>query len=290
MGLPRTTTTNVISLEDSVVSSERFGFGENWRQFLEHLNDERIEQAEQSLCKMLQVKDLKGKTFLDVGSGSGLFSLVARRLGAKVRSFDYDPQSVACTAELKRRYFANDKDWTVERGSAIDETYMASLGAYDVVYSWGVLHHTGGMWKGLELIDQCVKPKGKLFIALYNDQGGASRRWLKKKKIYNRLPDALKTPFAALVYAYPEAKTLLSHTLKGEFFLYFKNIIHYGALTGRGMSWWHDRIDWIGGLPFEVANPGEIFTYYRDRGYSMSALTTVGGTNACNEFVFCKDA
>jgi len=99
---------------EEIKTGSRFAFGENWNKFLGHLDDERIRQAEQSLCAMLNVKDLQGKRFLDMGSGSGLFSLAARRLGATVHSFDYDPQSVACTKELKRLYFSNDSDWKVE--------------------------------------------------------------------------------------------------------------------------------------------------------------------------------
>src|SRR5437762_1776221 len=103
---------------------ERFKFGENWSRFLSLLNEERIREAEASLKKMLEVESLAGKSFLDIGSGSGLFSLAARRLGARVHSFDYDPQSVACAAELKRRYFPNDADWTIEEGSALDADYI----------------------------------------------------------------------------------------------------------------------------------------------------------------------
>ena len=95
-----------------VEQGKRFAFGENWTRFLATLDDERITIAEQSLREMLGVEQLTGKSFLDIGSGSGLFSLVARRLGARVYSFDYDPQSVACTAELRRRYFPDDEQWT----------------------------------------------------------------------------------------------------------------------------------------------------------------------------------
>src|SRR5882762_10570218 len=110
-----------------VARGERFDFGANWARFLGTVNDERIAQAEKSLCEMLAVRDLHGKRFLDVGSGSGLFSLAARRLGARVHSFDYDPQSVACTSELKRRYFNGDDRWMVEEGSALDAVYVKSL-------------------------------------------------------------------------------------------------------------------------------------------------------------------
>src|SRR5207302_10440486 len=133
-----------------VTRGERFEFGKNWGRFLEVLDDERIGEAEESLKKMLEVEGLAGKSFLDIGSGSGLFSLAARRLGARVHSFDYDPQSVACAAELRRRYFPNDEDWVVEPGSALDEAYLNRLGTFDIVYSWGVLHHTGAMWQALK--------------------------------------------------------------------------------------------------------------------------------------------
>src|SRR5262245_19550353 len=123
----------------------RFEFGKNWTRFLESLSDIRIREAETSLREMLGVKSLHDKSFLDIGSGSGLFSLAARRLGARVHSFDYDRHSVACAAELKRRYFPNDSHWTIAQGSVLDDEYMLSLGQFDIVYSWGVLHHTGAM-------------------------------------------------------------------------------------------------------------------------------------------------
>jgi 2-polyprenyl-6-hydroxyphenyl methylase/3-demethylubiquinone-9 3-methyltransferase len=120
-----------------VASGERFEFGRNWERFLRTLNDEKIAEAVKSLKDMLETESLAGKSFLDIGSGSGLFSLAARRLGARVHSFDYDPHSVACTAELKRRYFPHDDSWTVESGSALDASYLRSLGQFDVVYSCG---------------------------------------------------------------------------------------------------------------------------------------------------------
>src|SRR5690242_11777920 len=101
----------------------RFEFGKNWQRFLNSLSDERIAIAEQSLIGYLDLPRLDGLRFLDVGSGSGLFSLAARRLGASVVSFDYDPHSVACTAELRRRYFPDDPSWGVLRGSVLDPAF-----------------------------------------------------------------------------------------------------------------------------------------------------------------------
>lgn len=136
-----------------IQSGDRFEFGANWTRFLKDLNDDKIEQAVESLKNMLRVETLEGKTFLDVGSGSGLFSLAARKLGAKVTSYDFDPECVACTTELKSRYFQDDQDWTILQGSALDEDHVKSLGQFDIAYSWGVIHHTGDMWRGLNLID-----------------------------------------------------------------------------------------------------------------------------------------
>jgi 2-polyprenyl-3-methyl-5-hydroxy-6-metoxy-1,4-benzoquinol methylase len=254
-------------------AGERFAFGENWSHFLTTLNDQRIALAEKSLKGMLGVTDLKGKRFLDIGSGSGLSSLVARRLGATVSSFDYDPQSVACTQELRTRYFANDPDWIVEQGSALDASYLNNLGQFDVVYSWGVLHHTGQMYPALTNVVPLVKENGQLFIAIYNDQGMTSRYWTWVKKAYNK--NALsRVILIALHTPYLFALRWLIRKVTGRLTL------------ERGMSLWHDMIDWLGGYPFEVAKPEEILEFFVARGFALEKLKTCGGRMGCNEFVF----
>jgi len=198
-----------------------------------------VAAAEASLKQMLEVADLAGKRFLDIGCGSGLFSLAARRLGALVHSFDYDPQSVACTGELKRRYFPDDVLWTIEEGSVLDQSYLASLGQFDVVYSWGVLHHTGQMWQALDAVAPLVAEDGKLFIAIYNDRGGASRRWAAVKRFYNRSPRPVRTLLVLAIGAYFEMRAALSRLARLQNPLPFKR---QKAGRVRGMSGWHDLV------------------------------------------------
>jgi 2-polyprenyl-6-hydroxyphenyl methylase/3-demethylubiquinone-9 3-methyltransferase len=266
-----------------VAQGQRFEFGKNWTWFLATLTDAKIEQSVRSLQDMLEATDLKGARFLDIGSGSGLFSLAARRLGAKVHSLDYDPHSVACTRELRRRYFPDDPEWIVESGSALDEAYIRSLGRFDIVYSWGVLHHTGKMWASLANAAIPVAVDGKLFIAIYNDQGTPSRRWTKVKRAYNTLPKPLR-----FLVVWPSFCVLYWRPLTKDFLRLrpFQTVRNYGK--ERGMSLWRDLIDWVGGLPFEVAKPEEIFDFYRARGFALTRLRTCAGTLGCNEFVFEK--
>jgi 2-polyprenyl-3-methyl-5-hydroxy-6-metoxy-1,4-benzoquinol methylase len=270
-----------------VGSGERFEFGENWSRFLELLDEGRISRAEESLKGMLEVESLAGRSFLDIGSGSGLFSLAARRLGARVHSFDYDPRSVACTRELRRRFFDNDSTWTIDEASALDESYVRSLGTFDVVYSWGVLHHTGRMWRALENARLPVSDGGKLFIAIYNDTGTQAARWKWIKRKYNELPRALRLPFTLAVIAPEEAKGVVRAVLKARPGEYVKSWTRYDE--NRGMSRWRDIVDWVGGHPYEVATPEEIFDFYRARGFTLTRLKAGRVGLGCNEFVFVKD-
>jgi 2-polyprenyl-3-methyl-5-hydroxy-6-metoxy-1,4-benzoquinol methylase len=280
-----------LSLEAPMTSKDRmrFRFGKNWARFLAVLDDERIAQAESSLKEMLEVSDLRGRSFLDAGSGSGLFSLSARRLGATlVRSFDYDADSVACTRELKRRFYPDDAEWAIDQGSVLDPEYLAELGRFDIVYSWGVLHHTGSMWEALANVSDLVKPGGRLFIAIYNDQGRTSRRWRMIKRAYNRSPAPIKLGLVLAVGGYEVCRSALGRLLSLS-----NPLSVVGDLRSerrRGMSLWHDLVDWVGGYPFEVAKPEEVLDFCRVRGFVLQRLKTVGGGLGNNQFVLVRQS
>jgi SAM-dependent methyltransferase len=268
------------NVSQEIAAGERFPFGENWRRFLALLDDDRIDRAAASLAEQLDVVDLAGRSFLDAGSGSGLFSLAAIRLGAKVVSFDFDPASVACTEELRRRY-GGGASWEILTGSVLDRGFVASLGEFDVVYSWGVLHHTGDMWKACDVISMAVAQGGLLYIALYNDQGMASTAWTVIKRRYNRAGPAGRRALELGTGAYfttRRAGGRLARRLAGA-------EAPVGD-TDRGMDASADLRDWVGGYPFEVASPDAVFVFYRERGYALQRLKTVAGHLGCNEFVF----
>ena len=265
------------------MTTDRFEFGENWAKFLSVVDEDRIRVAVASVQAITGRQRMDGLRFLDIGSGSGLFSLAARRLGADVVSFDYDKHSVECTREIKRRYAPDDPHWRVESGSVLDPAFLSTLGTFDIVYSWGVLHHTGSMWPAIENAIGRVAQGGTFSIALYNYQPKWTPRWTAIKKMYLRLPAWLRPLYTAAMMAPHELPSMVRHPIRQ-----YRFIKEYGH--ARGMSYWRDLVDWVGGYPFEAATPQQVVDFCRERGFLLFFLTTDGAGWGCNQFGFVQAA
>ena len=274
------------TFEAEVEAGQRFRFGRNWKRFLKNVNKERIEEARLRLAQFLG-GDLNGRDFLDIGSGSGLHSLAARQMGARVTSFDFDPDSVAATSFIKSHFAPADTEWAIGGGSVLDNGYLSQLGQYDIVYSWGVLHHTGAMWEALENTKPLLKPDGLLYIAIYNDRGETSQMWLKRKQRYCSLPKILKPFYFLSIYGPHEIKKMFKSIKKGKSSEYFASWTTYKR--ERGMTRVYDMIDWLGGLPYEFASVAALTDFYEKDGFKLEKLIENSNTG-CHELLFRRNA
>jgi SAM-dependent methyltransferase len=260
----------------------RFSFGANWLDYVENsLDKKKVDDALNSVKTMLKCKILTGKTFLDVGCGSGLFSLAACLLGAEhVYSFDYDANSVLASIKLRERFNISDSRWEIQKGDVLDKKWLASVPATDIVYSWGVLHHTGSMWEAIDNTTSKVKPGGLLAISIYNRVDApfdSSKMWLEIKRFYNRSPNIIKD---IMVYLFIIIRIL-------EYVRFGRNPIQEIKSYGeRGMDFVHDVRDWVGGFPYEYAYAEEIIQYIgKFQRFALIFINKKNG-NACNEYTF----
>ncbi len=187
---PSTETDRAVSPQSPDADDLRFQFGTNWADYVRrHFSDERVDIARRHLLAVLKLDDLKGRTFLDIGCGSGLHSLAALRAGAeRIVSFDYDRNSVATTMKLRQMSGAPER-WSAMQGSVLDRAFVDQLPKSDIVYSWGVLHHTGSMWNAIENASRCLHDTSVFYIALYSTDvytNPPASYWLDVKREYNR--------------------------------------------------------------------------------------------------------
>lgn len=253
---------------------KKFNFGQNWLNYIGKISTTHILNAENSLKEIIEEDDLNNIDFCDVGAGSGLLSLAAHRLGARVFSFDNDDNCIKSINILKNKYSLSLDNWEINQGSILDDKYVLSIGKYDLVYSWGVLHHTGNMYHAFNNVNLLVKKGGHLIIAIYNKQFLLSAYWTIIKKIYSST--ILFRPILILFHLPLVLPSLLKSFL-------------FNSKIPRGMLIWNDYIDWLGGYPFETSSRDDVVKFYEKKGYSVKKIKSVGNSLGCNEYVFIKN-
>ncbi|MBR0713076.1 bifunctional 2-polyprenyl-6-hydroxyphenol methylase/3-demethylubiquinol 3-O-methyltransferase UbiG [Bradyrhizobium liaoningense] len=256
-----------------------FEFGANWRDYAKTIDQARIDLAIAGLEKLFP-EGVAGKTVLDIGCGSGMHALAALLLGAaSVLAIDLDENSVSTTRELLKRY-APDKKWDTKICSVFD-TSSDATGTFEIVYSWGVLHHTGDMWQAIEKAAALVRPGGQFALAIYA-KTPLDFAWKIEKRLYASSPAAIQWMFRQLFFAV----LMAGRALRGKNPL----AVFRDPLT-RGMNLSHDVHDWLGGYPYETASAEELDSRITGLGFaelrSFRLPDAIGllGTG-CHEFVF----
>lgn len=251
--------------------STHFQFGENWRSFATAISRNAVDEAKEGLLRLLPAERWRGASVIDIGCGSGIHALSAVELGADVLAIDIDPVSVATTAAV-----------TAGRAEARTLSVFEATGSFDIVYSWGVLHHTGDMWKAVERAAALVAPGGSLVLALYQ-KTTLCRGWKLEKRLYTAAP-ALVRSIARSLYAAVFFAGLLATARRP--FIYVRNY-----KSKRGMDFWHDIHDWLGGFPYESASQSEVRANMDEHGFVLERLIAarpkVGLLGAgCAQYVF----
>ena len=247
-----------------------FSFGKNWRSYVDTVSEASIQRAKSDIEEWLGSERVKGKTVLDVGCGSGIHSLCYYLMDAKeVFSFDVDQYSVETTQVLWEKV-GKPSNWRVMQGSILDQDLAATIGKHEIVYSWGVLHHTGAMWKAIENAACLVKRGGLFWIAIYV-KGPKYPEHLALKKSYNRASKLGKK-----LMVWNKIAMIMRDRWKAGL-----NPFAWNEQYGRGMNVYHDLLDWLGGLPYEVASKEEIVDFCTERGFVLEKITELpeGGNN-----------
>lgn len=252
-----------------------FSFGENWKKFLNTVGEKEISKAREDIKQWVGEENILNKKIIDIGSGSGIHSLAFYLMGAKeLISFDYDIYSVEATRELWKKA-GSPSNWNLFQGSILDKNCITNLGKFDIVYSWGVLHHTGEMWNAIENSIQMIAKNGLLLIAIYI-KGPQYEKHLKTKRKYNKASELWKK---VMVYRY--VLSVIMHRLRTG-----KNPFNWNEKKERGMNVYNDIIDWMGGLPYEVASKEEIIGFCKEKNLEIKKVIEAKFEGGCSIYLF----
>jgi SAM-dependent methyltransferase len=262
----------------------QFDFGANWKAFSEHaLTAAAVEEAKKDFIQLLGGIDLAGQSFLDIGFGQGLTLLTATLMGANTVGCDINAICAEILQANQRRYFPELSDRTIPIivGSILDEAMVESLRskspdpttrAYNIVHSWGVLHHTGEMERAIRSAASLVAPHGFLIIAIYA-RHWSSAAWRILKRVYNKSPPAIQRLLVGILYPViylakwcVTARSPLKQT--------------------RGMNFYYDLVDWIGGYPYEYATVEDVNAILSALGFRLERIIPRTVPTGCNQFVF----
>jgi len=320
----------------------RYEFGKNWSDFLtSNFSDEKVKNAGAHMLRFLGTPNLKDLRFLDIGCGSGIHSLAALLAGAEsVTSFDFDKNSVDAAKSIKKIY-GEPENWTILEGSILDPTFTKQLERYDIVYSWGVLHHTGDMWAAIEAAHALMKKDSLFYIALYSKEvfvNPSPEYWIDLKQRYNQCGKIKRTImewfYAVRFFIWQDIRSNLKNIIvlmlrlasgiinafgeiltRGKIHHLGNNIVHRvmptklipyidypyslapfknpfkyfskkGRAKGRGMDFWTDIRDWLGGYPMEFAGNSETKNFCKEK-LGLEILNIQAG-EACTEYLFCQ--
>lgn len=265
---------------------KQFDFGQNWSDFSDHAaNADRVAQARKHFGELLAGVELPGRRFLDIGFGQGFSLLSARAAGARVTGCDINPKCHEVIARNRRLFpEAGEAPIPLVVGSILEESTVAAIraspeaenGLFDVVHSWGVLHHTGNMALAMRHAASLVKPGGHFVIAIYN-RHWSSLPWLWIKWLYVHSPKPLRKLLVAALYPV---------IWLAKFLVTGRN----PKTKERGMDFFYDVVDWVGGYPYEYANIAQMEAMCRPLGFSLVRAIPAIVPTGCNEMVFRRDA
>jgi SAM-dependent methyltransferase len=253
----------------------RFAFGKNWQSYsMNSLTPERMEQSRRAFCHLFDGIDLRDKPFIDIGYGQGLSLIIAAQMGAKVLGIDVDKDNIEALRRVQQVVGYPEVIPTC-CASILDEGFVNEhRGRFDIVHSWGVLHHTGDMRKAIENACALVAEGGHFICSIYN-RHWTSPLWKIIKRSYNRLPVSLQRAMISLLYPV---------IYIAKFLVTRKN----PKQMDRGMDFLHDVVDWVGGYPYEYADIEEIRDYVCRQGFICLRMRAAKVPTGCNEFVFQK--